>query len=134
MVGVKFIGRLGNQLFQITFLQYLKTNNPDKKFFFVNPHHSYISRYFDLGRFNNLTLGSKVYSLLTRVLYLFIKSNEEYIQSIQIPREVNVEDWKVYKGFYQTDWYYKNTPIPLDLKIKPRFIKRFEYNLGKLFN
>src|SRR5690606_4290526 len=131
--GVKFIGRLGNQLFQVAFLHYLKTSNPDKTFFFVNPHHSYINKYFELGKFYDLALGSKFYSIFTRSLYVFMKSNEEYIQSIHVPIKVNVKNWVVYKGFYQTDWYYNHTPSPLNLKIKPKFINNFENKFGELF-
>jgi hypothetical protein len=107
MVGVKFIGRLGNQIFQYAFLQYLKTNNKEKTFFFVNPHHGYLTKYFDLGAYQNMILGSKAYSAITRVIPKVIKFNEVYLESIQVPKNVAVKDWTIYKGFFQTDFYVK---------------------------
>jgi hypothetical protein len=101
MIGVKFSGRLGNQIFQYVFYQYLKTNNRDKHFFFVNPHHAYLTKYFDLGTYDNRTLSSKVYSIFTRSLGWVLGSKEVYIQNIQVPRDVQVKDWTVYKGFFK---------------------------------
>src|SRR5690606_27317586 len=133
MVGVKFIGRLGNQLFQIVFLQYLKSNNPKIRFFFINPHHSYISKYFDFNFFHNMTVGSKLYSMGTRLTPKFLNFKEVYIEPIQTPRAINVEDWTIYKGFYQSDWYLKNTPKPLKIEIKQKFKNKFRKEFGELF-
>lgn len=133
MVGVKFIGRLGNQIFQYAFLQYLKTNNKGKTFFFVNPHHGYLTKYFDLGSYQNLILGSKAYSVLTRMLPRVIKFNEIYIESIQVPRKVDVRDWTIYKGFYQTDFYVKNIVGGFKIAIKKEFTDQFDREFGEVF-
>jgi hypothetical protein len=133
MVGVKFIGRLGNQLFQYAFIQYLKTNNKDKTFFFVNPHHAYLTKYFDLGAYQNFILGAKAYSVLTRMLPKLIKFNEIYIESIQVPKKVAVKDWTVYKGFYQTDFYVKNIIGDFKIPLKKEYTDKFDQEFGEIF-
>ncbi|MEJ7557796.1 MAG: alpha-1,2-fucosyltransferase [Pedobacter sp.] len=134
MIGVKFIGRLGNQIFQYAFFQYLKTNNPGKTFFFVNPHHGYLTKYFDLGTFDNFTLGSKAYSVLARAVPKILKFNEVYIQSIEVPKIVVVKNQTIYKGFFQTDFYVKKIIGGLNIKIKKEFTDRFEVEYGQVFN
>lgn len=133
MIGVKFNGRLGNQLFQYVFLNYLKEKNPDKSFYFINPTHSYISKYFELGRFHNLTLGSKLYSGLVRTITKFGIKREIYIENIMVPKPIVVRDWTIYKGFFQTDFYIKNTRDPYPVKIKKHFVNEFTAKYGELF-
>jgi hypothetical protein len=133
MVGVKFIGRLGNQIFQYAFLQYLKTNNKEKTFFFVNPHHGYLTKYFDLGAYQNMILGSKAYSAITRVIPKVIKFNEVYLESIQVPKNVAVKDWTIYKGFFQTDFYVKQIVGGLKISIKKEFTDQFDREFGQQF-
>lgn len=133
MVGVKFIGRLGNQIFQYAFLQYLKINNPGIIFFFVNPHHGYLTKYFDLGIYQNATLGSKVYSVFTRVAPKVFKFNEIYLESIQVPKKVEVKNWTIYKGFFQTDFYVKQIVDGLKIKIKKEFTDQFNTEFGDAF-
>jgi hypothetical protein len=134
MIGVKFIGRLGNQIFQYAFYQYLKTNNPDKTFFFVNPHHGYLTKYFNLTPFDNRTLGSKIYSLYARAIPKLINFKEIYLENIQVPKPVNVQEWTIYKGFYQTDFYVKQILGGLKLSIKEEFVIEFEKQFGNIFS
>ena len=133
MVGVKFIGRLGNQIFQYAFLQYLKTNNKGKTIFFVNPHHGYLTKYFDLGPYQNLILGSKAYSVATRVIPKIIKFNEVYIESIQVPKPIEVKNWTIYKGFFQTDFYVRQIIGGLQISIKKEFTDKFDLEFGEKF-
>jgi|SRR5215217_3093533 len=133
MIGVKFNGRLGNQIFQLAFFEYLKTNNKNRSFFFLNPHHSYISKYFDLGTFHNLTLGSKAYSAITRVLPDILKFKEVYIQNIQVPRAIHPENWTIYKGFFQTDWYVKHIIGKFRISLKKPYKDQFESQFGETF-
>jgi hypothetical protein len=132
MIGIKFNGRLGNQLFQYAFFHYLRKNNRGR-YFFINPHHAYLSKYFELDTFNNFTLDSKFYSLFTRMIPYVFKFKEVYIQNIQVPREVKVQNWTIYKGFYQTDWYLKHTAGNLPVKIKKQFKDMFNELYGSLF-
>jgi hypothetical protein len=134
MVGLQFNGRLGNQIFQYAFLKYLQTNNPNKTFLFTNPHHSYLTKYFDLGTYDNILLGSKVFSIFPRILDKVLKNRVIYIQNIQIPREVIVKDWVVYKGFFQTDWYVKRIIGNFNISIKPEFVTEFSQNFGHIFD
>ena len=133
MIGIKFDGRLGNQIFQYAFYHYLKKNN-EGFFFFINPHHAYLSKYFDLDPFNNLTLGFKPYSILTRVIFKCFRFKEIYIQNIQVPRKVDIENWTVYKGFYQTDWYMKHSSGTLPIALKQSCKNAFSELYGSLFS
>lgn len=133
MIGVKFNGRLGNQIFQYVFYQYLKTNNEKQSFFFVNPHHAYLTKYFDLGMYENLTLGSKLYSILTRTAAAVLPFKEHYIQNIQVPRPVIVRNWTSYKGFFQTDWYLNHINGKFKLKLKEEYKATFDAQYGALF-
>ena len=132
MIGIKFNGRLGNQIFQYAFYCYL-SKKTSKRLFFTNPHHAYISKYFELDSFNNLTLGSKLYSLVTRTIVRVLSFREIYIQNIQTPREVDAQDWTIYKGFFQTDWYLKHTPGALPITLKKPYRDQFEAAFGDLF-
>ena len=134
MIGVKFNGRLGNQLFQFTFLSYLKSRAKNRTFFFPNPHHAYLAKYFDLGTFYNITLNSKLYSLVIRLIPKVIKFNEVYIQNIQVPREIEIKNNTIYKGFFQTDWYLDHTPDKLRLKIQKKYIDQFKNLYGYIFD
>jgi hypothetical protein len=133
MIGIKFDGRLGNQIFQYAFYHYLKKNN-EGIFFFINPHHAYLSKYFVLDPFNNLTLGFKPYSVLTRVICRSFNFKEIYIQNIQVPKKVEVENWTVYKGFYQTDWYVNQTSGKLPIALKESYKDAFNNLYGSLFS
>jgi hypothetical protein len=133
MIGIKFNGRLGNQIFQYAFFKYLQTNNKGHRFFFVNPHHAYLTKYFDLGKYHNLTMGSKAYSVLTRSAHRLLPFEENYIQNIQVPREVQVKNWTIYKGFFQTDWYLKHIIGEFKLPIKEQFIREFDAKFGSIF-
>jgi hypothetical protein len=134
MIGVKFNGRMGNQIFQYAFFQYLKTNNENQTFFFVNPHHAYLTRYFDLGLKQNLLMGSKLYSIITRSAPAVLPFKEIYIQNIQVPRPVVVKDWIVYKGFFQTDWYLNHIKGKFNITLKPKYIQAFEAKFGSTFS
>lgn len=133
MVGVKFNGRLGNQLFQLFFLLYLKSRSKGKFYFFVNPHHAYLCKYFDLGLYYNLTLSSKIYSIFTRLLPYLLNFKSIYIQNIQVPREVQFEDYTIYTGFFQTDWYMNHTPENFKIHIRKKYIEAFQKLYGDVF-
>ncbi|MEJ2880816.1 alpha-1,2-fucosyltransferase [Pedobacter sp. GR22-6] len=133
MIGVKFIGRLGNQIFQYAFYQYLKTNNTDKSIFFVNPHHGYLTKYFNLGASQNFRLSSKIYSIFARSMPKLFKFNEIYIESIQVPKIIEVRESTIYKGFFQTDFYVKRIIGGLNISIKKEFTDQFERDFGETF-
>jgi hypothetical protein len=133
MVGIKFNGRLGNQLFQLAFFQYLKSNNKNFTYFFSNPHHSYLTKYFEFDGLKNLPLASKAYSIFTRILIRLINFKEIYIQNIQVPRAVEVRDWTIYKGFFQTDWYYTRINGGFNIKIKKEYTDKFDKEFGSVF-
>ncbi|GGM87202.1 alpha-1,2-fucosyltransferase [Dyadobacter beijingensis] len=133
MVGVYFTGRLGNQLFQYYFLLYLKTRNPRLTYFFPNPHHAYLSKYFDLGTYHDLTLGSKLYSGLTRTIPKFVKFTPVYVHNFFSPKEFTPKNGQMYYGYYQSDFYLKHLPAGTLPKLKPAFEKAFDEQYGSVF-
>ncbi|WP_374164138.1 alpha-1,2-fucosyltransferase [Arcticibacter sp. MXS-1] len=132
MVGVNFKGRLGNQLFQFYFFLYLKSRNRKLIYFFPNPHHAYIEKYFDLGWYN-LILGSKVYSVITRVLARIWGFKEVCLQNLVAPKEIEVLDDAIYNGYFQTDWYLKRLDKPYRISVKKKYRERFQKEFGSLF-
>lgn len=134
MTGVSFKGRLGNQLFQFCFLQYLKANNGPGFYFFPNPHHAYLTKYFDLGWYYNLTLGSKLYSGVMRFLPAIFGCKDAYCYNFSAPRPVKAKNRTVYHGYFQSDWYLKHTPKPFPIKIRKQFTDQFQQQFGHIFN
>lgn len=133
MIGVYFKGRLGNQLFQYTYLLFLKSKHKGRVFFFPNPHHAYIAKYFDLGFYHNLTLGSKLYSILTRLMPKLLKFKPVYFRNISSPVAKPLENFTIHYGYFQTDWYLKQIEGPFNLPIKKKYIKQFDDLFGDLF-
>lgn len=133
MVGVYFNGRLGNQLFQYHFLLYLKSRNRKLYYFFPNPHHAYLTKYFDLGSYHNFTLGSKVYSVLTRYLPNLIKFKTIYLHNFITPKDINVSNWSIYYGFFQSDFYLNNNKERRDVVIRKKFRDEFDEKFGDTF-
>ncbi len=134
MNGVKFNGRMGNQIFQYAFLRYLQTNNRNTFIFFINPHHAYLTKYFELNAYQNITLGSKLYSLSIRALSKLLPFKEVYITNLRVPKNIKLEKNTIYKGFFQTDWYLKHIVGDFRLKIKSEFIEKFDLEFGEIFN
>ncbi|MHB1180088.1 MAG: alpha-1,2-fucosyltransferase, partial [Daejeonella sp.] len=109
--------------------------NKDKIFFFPNPHHAItLIKYFDLGPWHNLTLGSKIYSIYTRTLPRILRFKKIFIKSMTVPKNMEVTDASIYSGYYQTDWYLKNLPYKLNLKIRKKYMNRFRALYGDLFS
>lgn len=133
MVGVFFNGRLGNQLFQYHYLLYLKSRNSKLFYFFPNPNHAYLTKYFDLGWYHNVTLGSKVYSLFTRALPRIFKLKTVHINTFVSPRQANVVNNAIYYGFFQSDFYLDNNPIKKEISIKKQYQQQFEEKFGEIF-
>lgn len=132
MIGIFFNGRLGNQIFQFYFYLYLKSNHRDKIVFFVNPNHSYIGRYFDLGRYNLLL--TKFASLFTRFIPDVFRFQNRYPQNFVGPREFDVENFTIFHGFFQSDWYMKNSKQKVEFRIKKKFQREFEGVFGDVFS
>ncbi|BAV10231.1 Glycosyl transferase family 11 [Filimonas lacunae] len=134
MIGVPFKGRLGNLLFQYVYLQYLKSKHPGKTFFFPNPHHGYLTKYFDLGNFDNITLSSKLYSVYTRALTKVLPFKDVYVQNWAAPRERKIENWTIINGYFQSDWYYQQIPQKPALQLKEVHQQAFQNKFGAIFN
>ena len=134
MVGVEFKGRLGNQLFQYVFLKYLKKQRKELIYFFPNPNHAYLEKYFELENHDNLLLGSKVYSAITRFLPKILKLKDVFIQNWISPRPVKVKNFSYYKGYYQTAYYFEELNNALPLKLKEKYIQEFTAKYGEFFN
>jgi hypothetical protein len=133
MIGVYFKGRLGNQLFQYVFLQYLKAESKGKLVFFPNPHHAYLAKYFDLGLYDNITLSSKIYSVITRCLPFLFKFKEKHLYNFVLPRKFGIQNFTIYQGYFQTDFYYNNLKNKPEFSVKKRFVKTFTELYGDIF-
>jgi hypothetical protein len=133
MVGVYFTGRLGNQLFQYYFLKYLKTRNKKLTYFFPNPHHAYLARYFDLGTYHNLTLKSRLYSGFTRMIPRIIDFKPVYVHNFIGPKEFDPKDGTMFYGYYQSDFYLKHLPKSDWPKIHKEYRDQFDEKFGEIF-
>jgi hypothetical protein len=133
MVGVKFNGRLGNQLFQYFFLLYLKSRDKSKFYFFPNPHHAYLSKYFELGSWHNLTLGSKLYSGFARVLPRVFSFKDVYVHNFFSPRNHAPANFSMYNGYFQSDFYVKQLPEKVIPVIKKKYRDQFDAQFGQAF-
>lgn len=133
MVGVKFQGRLGNQLFQYYFLLYLKSRNKRLIYFFPNPHHAYLSKYFDLGWYHNLTLGSKLYSVAMRLIAKLLNFREIPVHNFVAPKVVHVQNGVIYNGYFQSDYYLRHTPEKKLIRIKKKYTNLFDREFGAVF-
>ncbi|TKB97895.1 alpha-1,2-fucosyltransferase [Pedobacter cryophilus] len=133
MVGVEFKGRLGNQFFQYTFLKYLKTRRKGLIYFFPNPHHAYLAKYFKLPGLDNFLLESKVYSAITRIIPAILGLKDLNFHNWVAPKPVDVKNWVYYKGYYQTAYYYEQLPHKIPFELKDKFKLDFESKYGQLF-
>ena len=133
MIGVKFNGRLGNQLFQYFFLLYLKSRDVRKTYFFPNPHHAYLSKYFDLGGWHNLTLGSKLYSVFARSLPRIFGFKDIYVHNFFSPKNHTPANFTIYNGYFQSDFYVKQLPEKVLPVIKKTYREQFETQFGAAF-
>ncbi len=134
MVGVKFSGRLGNQLFQYYFLQYLRVEQPGYFYFFPNPHHAYLARYFHLGWYHNLTLNSKLYSAFTRILPKLLSMKEVRLHNFVSPKKLIVSNNSVYVGYYQSDFYIRALGQVKVPPIKEKYVRAFREKYGAIFD
>ncbi|MDF3077653.1 MAG: alpha,2-fucosyltransferase [Sphingobacteriaceae bacterium] len=132
MVGVTFKGRLGNQLFQFVFFLYLKSRNKNKLVFIPNPHHAYLTKYFDLGQYGWF-LGSKIYSVLTRAIPHILKFKQIYVQNFVAPRHIEAEDGTIINGYFQTDWYYRQLSEKPQISLKKQYTDKFDKGFGEIF-
>lgn len=133
MVGVKFNGRLGNQLFQYVFLLYLKSRDRSKTYFFTNPHHAYLSKYFDMGTWHNLSLGSKGYSILMRSIPKILGLKDVYVHNFFAPKQHTPASFTVYNGYFQSDFYVKQLPESALPTIRAEYREAFDEQFGREF-
>lgn len=133
MVGVYFKGRLGNQMFQYVFLKYLKEKNKRKIIFFTNPHHAYLTKYFELEKYQALTLGSKIYSIIIRCIPHILFFKDVFVQSFVSPRKVEALNFITYNGYFQTDWYLNQLKEKPQFEIKEKYLSQFNNQYGDIF-
>ncbi|PWJ58782.1 glycosyl transferase family 11 [Dyadobacter jejuensis] len=134
MVGVKFNGRLGNQLFQYTFFLYLKSRDSKKYYFFPNPHHASLAKYFDLGFWPNFYLNNKLCSLLFRMLPKLWKFEDVFVHNFFSPKPHTPVNFTMYQGYFQSDYYLKQLPKPANFRLKERYREEFRRQFGDLFD
>ena len=133
MIGVRFDGRLGNQLFQYVFLKYVKFREPNKKVFFSNPHHAYIYKYFELEGRDNFLMSSKIYSVITRFLPTLFKLKTVFIHNWIVPKPFKIYNNSLYRGYFQSAYYYEQLSEKPSFKIKQKFVDDFQNQYGELY-
>lgn len=133
MIGVTFKGRLGNQIFQYVFLQYLRQQAKGTIVFSPNPHHAYLGKYFNLEPFDNITLNSKLYSIFSRFIPLTIRFRNIDIHNFVSPKVVRPRNFSIYNGYYQTDWYYNQMIVKPRISLKKKYVERFNQRYGQIF-
>jgi hypothetical protein len=133
MTGVYFKGRLGNQMFQYVFYRYLKEKNPDEVIFFTNPHHAYLSKYFEFSISEAYMLESKMYSIVTRLAPKVLRFKDIYIQNFVSPRAIEAKKSTVINGYFQTDWYFNQLEHKPEFVIKYKYVQAFEDLYGDVF-
>lgn len=133
MIGTTFCGRMGNQIFQFFFFQYVKEANKDRIVVIPNPSHAYFYKYFDLGKYNYI--GKKYYKVLTYAFYkLGLLRKQVYMQNYHSPKPFEAQNGTMYHGFHQTEWYLQNTTNPVIPKIKRQYAKAFDKQYGMIFS
>ena len=133
MVGVKFDGRLGNQLFQYVFYKYLQANVKGYSYFFSNTRNQVIGKYFDFGFKDNFALRSRIYASFIRKLLRNKKFEDVHIYNIFYPKKPKVTDNTIINGFYQAHWYLDQLPDGLSITIRKKYTDHFNALYGDLF-
>lgn len=131
MIGVSYKGRLGNQLFQLVFFQYLRSQKNSSVIFLHNAHHANVTKYFEFSPELSYT-GSRWYSTLGRAVTKIFSFKDIYIHNFVSPKEIVPKDHTLYHGYFQTDYYLKK--ISLDIKVKDFYSKKFNADFGEVFN
>ncbi len=133
MIGIKFRGRLGNQIFQYYFMKYMKSQAPNQLVFFTNPNHAYITKYFEFSPYEKIICGSRVWSLITRHLPDWCKMQVKEVHNFSKPRHYAPVPGTLFSGFYQTDWYFKQIPNVKKLVLKQEYRQLFLDKFGKMY-
>jgi hypothetical protein len=133
MVGVKFNGRLGNQLFQYFFLEYLRSRDGSKFYFFSNANHAYLTKYFDFGWYDNLLLSPGYFSLLGRGLNKLLGFKDVFIHNFFAPKHLTPENYTIYNGYFQSDFYLQHLDKRPKVRLRKKYKDAFDAEFGDIF-
>ncbi len=138
MVGLNLKGRLGNQLFQLTFIFALAKER--NTWFFINYPIDYpmlVSRYFSFSDGNLILLRiiNRLVNVLIRVKLLNFEVKDIPL-NIDSPELGYLPNNAIYSGFFQTPGYYLSGADELDnqFRIKKKYRIIFRRKYGDLFS
>lgn len=132
MIGVRLDGRLGNQLFQYALAMSLA-----KKFntFYIIDNDfkaDSVKKYFQTNSLLNNKISRAFFKKWIAPSFLFIHQKGNETTDDMIPL---LKDSQFYKGFFQSELYFKNisSSIQKQLKIKKSYRNEFADKYGHLF-
>ena len=108
MIGVKLIGRLGNQLFQYAFA-YSVSKKLKTPFLLIESeyHHKYNIHYFRLRLFEKLSskIATSFYFKLSKKFKIIKEYDNNEVLTIE--ELINFKNNLVYEGFFQSENYFR---------------------------
>jgi len=133
MNGIKFAGRLGNQLFQYAFGQSLAKKLDTKVFYiFQNTglNKTIINQYFKLKDFN--ILKNKLYEFWYVIAY---KKKVQDFSNILILSDIEPKVNSIISGFFQSEYFFRNVidEVKLKFEIKNKYKRKFEKKYSNFF-
>jgi len=133
MNGIKFAGRLGNQLFQYAFGQSLAKKLDTKVFYiFQNTglNKTIINQYFKLKDFN--ILKNKLYEFWYVIAY---KKKVQDLSNILILSDIEPKVNSIISGFFQSEYFFRNVidEVKLKFEIKNKYKRKFEKKYSNFF-
>jgi ADP-heptose:LPS heptosyltransferase len=78
-------------------------------------------------------MGSKAYSAITRFLPFLLKLKTVFIHNWIIPKPLKINNNSLYRGYFQSGYYYDQLTTKPSFKIKQEYIDDFQNQYGKLF-
>lgn len=135
MIGIRFKGRLGNQLFQYSFVRGI-SRKLGFSFFISYPidENVLLQKYFNLGNPYRLLMAQAAGKLIGMLglKYKTVQIKETDKQ----PGLEGIADSVIYDGYFQTSYYYDKCKDLLkeELSVRRKFKKDFQKKFGITFN
>lgn len=133
MNGIKFAGRLGNQLFQYAFGQSIAKKLNTKVFYiFYNAgiNKTIINQYFKLKDFNKVK--NKFYEFWYAIAY---KKKIQDFSNILCLSDFEPKVNSIISGYFQSEYFFRNVidEVKLKFEIKNKYKRKFEKKYSNFF-
>jgi hypothetical protein len=131
MIGIRLQGQLGNQLFQIAFIR-LASKILDESYAIIDDkaYGCLVDKYF------KLRIWERKYfrRLITKFFYLVKRETFEFNNWQETDKVLSLlKPGVVYKGFFQSENFFRSTTNKNSFIIKKRFRKTFNRKYGEVF-